>query len=64
MMPHLTASKRMTLFSSRRTGQQILVWILAEITLTLVGLDDLADYSEYVFKAEARQELPVITIVR
>ena len=26
------------------------VWLLAEISLNLIGLDDLADYGEFVFE--------------
>ncbi|MDJ0702980.1 MAG: hypothetical protein QNJ46_06835 [Leptolyngbyaceae cyanobacterium MO_188.B28] len=26
-----------------------LVWVVAEILLTLLGLDNLADYSEFIF---------------
>lgn len=33
------------------------VWFCAEIALTYVGLDDLADYSEFVF--QDRQALPL-----
>lgn len=28
------------------------VWLMAEIGLTWVGYDDLADFGEYIFKAE------------
>lgn len=27
-----------------------IIWLVSEIVLTLVGLDDLADYSEIVFE--------------
>ena len=27
-------------------------WLVAEIVLTLMGIDDLADYSEFVFELE------------
>lgn len=30
---------------------RILVWCLAEVVLTALGTDDIADYGEYVFKA-------------
>ncbi len=26
------------------------IWLMAEISLNLVGLDDLADYSEFIFE--------------
>ena len=29
---------------------KIIVWLIAEIILNFVGLDDLADYSEYLFE--------------
>ncbi|MCG8366148.1 MAG: hypothetical protein MJA27_22785 [Pseudanabaenales cyanobacterium] len=27
-------------------------WLVAEIVLSLIGLDDLADYSEFIFELE------------
>ncbi|ERT08991.1 hypothetical protein M595_1051 [Lyngbya aestuarii BL J] len=27
-----------------------LIWLLAELLLNLIGLDDLADYSEFLFE--------------
>lgn len=32
-----------------RLLSQLLLWLALEIILNLVGLDDLADYSEFVF---------------
>lgn len=32
---------------------KILVWILSEIFLNVLGIDDLADYSEWIFNTEA-----------
>ncbi len=29
------------------------VWLLAEVVLTALGTDDIADYGEYVFKAKS-----------
>lgn len=31
-------------------------WLIAEIWLNLIGIDDLADYSEFVFQQELDQE--------
>jgi hypothetical protein len=28
------------------------VWLLAEVSLTAIGTDDLADYGEYIFKVK------------
>lgn len=39
-----TRTKRQKYFT------KIMVWLLAEILLTFMGLDDLADYSEFVFE--------------
>ena len=33
--------------------QKIFFWLIAEITLNLLGLDDLADYSEFIFEQHA-----------
>ena len=30
---------------------RIVVWLFAEVVLTALGTDDMADYSEYIFKA-------------
>jgi hypothetical protein len=31
---------------------QVLIWLAIEITLNLLGLDNIADYSEFVFQQE------------
>lgn len=36
----------------KRTVLKITVWLAAEIILNLVGLDNLADYSEFVYEQE------------
>ncbi|GAB4368836.1 MAG: hypothetical protein Kow00121_08240 [Elainellaceae cyanobacterium] len=33
-------------------GVKVAVWLIAEITLSLAGTDNLADYSEFVFDQE------------
>ncbi len=33
--------------------QKIVLWLIVEITLTILGLDDLADYSEFIFEQQA-----------
>lgn len=40
---------------AKRNGLVIkaVTWILAEVVLNLVGLDNLADYSEFVFEHNA-----------
>jgi hypothetical protein len=32
---------------------QIILWLVAEVILNLLGLDNLADYGEFVFDKEA-----------
>jgi len=32
---------------------QVIVWLVAEIILNLLGLDNLADYGEFVFDKDA-----------
>lgn len=32
---------------------QLIVWVVAEITLNFLGLDNLADYGEFVFDKDA-----------
>ena len=34
----------------KRLLVKIIIWLTAEIALNLVGLDDLADYSEFIFE--------------
>lgn len=34
----------------KRSLSRIVVWLAAEIILNFVGLDDMADYSEYIFE--------------
>jgi hypothetical protein len=34
----------------QRTFKQLTFWVVAEIVLNLAGLDNLADYSEFVFE--------------
>jgi len=44
----------------KRLLLQSAVWLTAEVTLTLVGLDDLADYSEYQFQSRSLSVLQVL----
>ena len=34
----------------KQSLSRIIVWVAAEVILNCVGLDDLADYSEFVFE--------------
>lgn len=34
----------------KQSLSRIIIWLAAEVILNCVGLDDLADYSEYVFE--------------
>ena len=40
---------------------KITVWLCAEVALTVLGLDDLADYGEFVF--QSRHLLPALETV-
>lgn len=35
---------------SKKGLSKIIIWLTAEIILNLIGLDDLADYSEFIFE--------------
>lgn len=35
----------------RLLAARLLIWLLAEVCLTVLEMDDLADYGEYVFQA-------------
>ena len=36
----------------KRLVLEITVWLVAEIVLNLLGLDNLADYSEFIFQSK------------
>ena len=36
--------------SGKKLLAKIIIWLVAEILLNLLGLDDMADYSEFVFE--------------
>ena len=42
-------------FDARPLIAKLIIWITAEIILSFLGLDDLADYSEFIY------EKPMIT---
>ena len=42
--------------NKKRLIIKIVVWITAEIVLTIIGIDNLADYSEFVFQEKYRIE--------
>ncbi|MEM0980853.1 MAG: hypothetical protein AAGH78_11340 [Cyanobacteria bacterium P01_H01_bin.58] len=44
----------------KRLLQQLAVWLTAEIILTLMGMDDLADYSEYHFAARYQSSVAAV----
>lgn len=35
--------------TGKNLGLKILIWLAVEVWLNLLGLDDLADYSEFIF---------------
>ena len=37
----------------------LLIWLTSEILLNLAGIDDLADYSEFVFERHYINNIPV-----
>lgn len=39
-----------------------IIWLTAEILLTIVGLDNLADYSEFVFEPNGYHE-PALSVL-
>ena len=41
-----------------------LIWLVVEILLTLTGMDDLADYSEFVFKLDRSYSSQTSAFVR
>lgn len=34
----------------RKSVTKIIIWLAAEVLLTAIGVDDLADYSEFIFE--------------
>lgn len=41
--------------------RDILLWVLFEIVLTLAGLDDLADYGEFLFQPQCGSEIYLVS---
>ena len=39
------------------------MWLSAEIFLNCIGLDTVADYSEFVFDRNSRQPQPVLSLI-
>lgn len=39
---------------------KVTLWLAAEVLLTLIGLDNLADYSEFLFDARYQAQLSAI----
>ncbi len=37
-------------FLGKKLITKFLIWLMAEILLSFLGLDDLADYSEFIFE--------------
>lgn len=42
---------------------KLTIWLVAEIILNAIGLDDLADYSEFVFENVAGKQIIVTQIL-
>ena len=40
---------------TNKTSIKAMVWVIAEILLNFIGLDDLADYSEFIFERTAHR---------
>ena len=40
---------------TNKTLIKAMVWVIAEILLNFIGLDDLADYSEFIFERTAHR---------
>ena len=41
---------------------KLLIWLCAEVALTCLGVDDLADYGEFVFQARGELSAPAALI--
>ena len=39
-------------FSRQKLIAKIVIWLTAEILLSFLGLDDLADYSEFIYEKQ------------
>lgn len=46
----------------RKSITKMTIWLIAEIILNLIGLDDLADYSEFVFENATEKQMIVAQI--
>lgn len=46
----------------RKSITKMTIWLVAEIILNIIGLDDLADYSEFVFEHVTGKQMIVAQI--
>jgi hypothetical protein len=49
--------------SHKRLWIEALIWVAAEVVLNLVGLDDLADYGEFVLNTREKVSITQINVV-
>ena len=49
-LPTIYKSITETIMDSRFALGRIFIWLVAEICLSSLGIDDLADYSEFIFE--------------
>ncbi len=42
---------------------KVITWILVEVFLNVVGLDNLADYSEYIFTREDYGHTAIVSLI-
>ena len=45
-----------------KTFTKVVIWLAAEILLNFVGIDDLADYSEFVFENNSDKNASQLSI--
>jgi hypothetical protein len=51
-----------SLHGTKQLWIEVLIWVTAEIVLNLVGLDNLADYGEFILDTRAKVAITQLTI--
>jgi hypothetical protein len=48
--------------SHKQLWVELLIWVAAEVVLNLVGLDNLADYGEFILDTRAKVAITQLTV--
>jgi hypothetical protein len=51
-----------SLHGTKQLWIEVLIWVAAEVVLNLVGLDNLADYGEFILDTRAKVAITQLTV--